>query len=161
VLKNKSWGLGVAGAAVVAIVVGVSAVRKIDHVVFVERKSAPAWTERIARVDEAIGRSDLGRAIYEWREAYGAANRSTSSESLIAAGDRAMRLAELTIGVSYFRNEARHLYGQAAFRARTEGSREAILRIADALDRLGDTRRASQVRRMLLEHDATRTAAQR
>lgn len=158
-LKDNRWGLGLAGAVVLALVVGVGAVLGLDRVVFVERESSPAWTQRIALVDEAIGRSDLSRAIYEWREAYGAAVRSGRSEGLIAVGDRAMRLAEITVGSGYFRNEARHIYMHAAFRARAERSREAILRIADAFDRLGDTQRADQVRHMLLEHDAMRTAA--
>src|SRR5262249_21913774 len=103
---------------------------------------------RIALVDDAIGRSDVSRAIYEWREAYGAAVRTGRSEGLIAVGDRAMRLAEITPGSGYFRNEARYIYTHAAFRAAAERSRDAILRIADAFDRLGDTQRAGQVRRI-------------
>src|SRR5437773_9947174 len=78
-LKDNRWGLGLAGAVVLALVVGVSAVVGLDHVVFVERESSPVWTQRIALVDEAIGRSDLSRAIYEWREGYGAAARGGRS----------------------------------------------------------------------------------
>ncbi len=158
-LKDNRWGLGLAGAVVLALVVGVSAVLGLDHVVFVERESSPAWTQRIALVDAALERSDLSRAIYEWREAYGAAVRSGRSEGLIAVGDRATRLAEISAGSGYFRKEARHIYMHAAHRARAERSRDTILRIADAFDRLGDTQRADLVRRMLLEHDAMRTAA--
>jgi len=159
-LNDNRWGLGLTGAAVLALVVGVSAVLGLELVVFVAPESSPAWTQRIALVDEAIGRSDLSRAIYEWREAYGAALRRGGAEGLIAVGDRAMRLAEIT-GSDRYRNEARDIYGHAALRARAERSRETILRIADAFDRLGDTQRANQVRRMLLEQGAPRTAAHR
>jgi len=147
-IKDNRWGLGLAGAVVLALVVGVSAVLGLDHIVFVEPEASPAWTQRIALVDEAIGRSDLSRAIYEWREAYGAAIRSGRSEGLIAVGDRAMRLAEIGAGAGYFRHEARDLYMHAAFRARAERSPETILRIADAFDRLGDTQRADAARKV-------------
>ena len=145
-LKDNRWGLGLAGAVVLALVVGVSAVLGLDHVVFVERESSPAWTQRIALVDAALERSDLSRAIYEWREAYGAAVRSGRSEGLIAVGDRAIRLAELSSGSGYFRTEARYIYMHAAFRARAERSRDTILRIVDVFEKLGDAERAGQVR---------------
>jgi hypothetical protein len=147
-LNNTRWGLGLMGAVGLALVVGVSAIPGLDHVVLVEPEKSPAWTQRIALVDEAIGRSDLSRAVYEWREAYGAAVRAGGSKGLIAVGDRALRLAEMGAGAGYFRNEARDLYMHAAFRARAEGSRETILRIADAFDRLGDTQRADAARKV-------------
>ena len=59
-----------------------------------------------------------------------------------------MRLAELGAGSDYFRSEARHTYMHAALRARAERSPQVILGIAEAFDKLGDTERASQVRRI-------------
>jgi hypothetical protein len=117
-------------------------------VVFVQPESAPAWVKRIALVDEALGRSDRSRAIYEWREAYGAALRSGRAEGLIAVGDRAVRLAELAGGAGYFLTEARAVYVHAALRARAERSRDTILGIAERFEELGDTERAGQVRRI-------------
>jgi hypothetical protein len=146
-LKRTRWGIGVAGAAVLALGLGVTGVRGLDRVAFVERESTPAWAQRIALVDDAIERSQMSRAIYEWREAYGAANRSGGSEGLIAVGDRAVRLAELSSG-SGFLTEARSIYMHAAFRARAERSRDAILRIVDAFEKLGDAEHAGQVRRI-------------
>jgi hypothetical protein len=116
--------------------------------VFVQPESTSAWAQRIALVDGALERSDLSRAIYEWREAYGAANRRGSSEGLIAVGDRAIRLAELSNGSGYFLSEARQIYMHAAFRARAERSRDTILRIVDVFEKLGDAERADQVRRI-------------
>ena len=147
-LKRNRWGIGLTGAVVVALVLGATSVLGLDHRVFVQRDSTAAWVQRIALVDGAIERSDLSRAIYEWREAYGAAVRSGRSEGLIAVGDRAIRLAELSSGSGYFRTEARYIYMHAAFRARAERSRDTILRIVDAFEKLGDAERAGLVRRL-------------
>ena len=152
-IKNR-WGLGLTGAVVLG-VVGIFGLSASGHVplglarvVFVQPDSVPAWVQRIALVDEALGRADLSRAIYEWREAYGAAVRTGRSEGLIAVGDRAVRIAELGGGSGYFLTEARYVYVHAALRARAERSRDTILGIAQQFDKLGDTERAEQVRRI-------------
>jgi hypothetical protein len=108
----------------------------------------PAWARRTALVDEALEKGDLSRATYAWREAYGAALASGRSEGLIAVGDRAIRIAERSAGSGYFRSRARDVYVHAAFRARAERARDAILGIAERFERLGDTERAEQVRRL-------------
>jgi hypothetical protein len=120
----------------------------LARVVFVQADSGPAWVQRIALVDEALGRSDLSRAIYQWREAYGAAVRSGRSDGLIAVGDRAVRLAALAGGSGYFLTEAKYVYVHAALRARAERSRDTILGIAEVFEQLGDPERAGQVRRI-------------
>ena len=147
------WGLGL--AAVVLGVIGIFRLSAsgnvpfgLDRVAFVQPDSVPAWVQRIALVDEALGRSELSRAIYQWREAYGAAVRSGRAEGLIAVGDRAIRIAELAGGSGYFLTEARYVYVQATLRARAERSRETILGIAELFEQLGDTERAGQVRRI-------------
>ena len=147
-LKRNRWTIGLTGAAVLALVLGVKGVVGLEHVVFVEPEATPAWVQRVALVDDAIERSEVSRAVYEWREAYGAAVRTKGSEALIAVAERAIRIAELSGGSGYFVNEARYIYLHAAGRARAERSRETILKIAEAFDRLGDTERASQVRRL-------------
>jgi len=150
-IKSR-WGLGLMGVVVLGAigVFGLSASGRaaLARAVFVQPESVPAWVHRIALVDEALGRSDLSRAVYEWREAHGAALRSGRSEGLLAVGDRAIRIAELGGGSSYFRREARDVYVHAAFRARAERSRDTILGIAELFDKLGDTERAEQVRRI-------------
>ena len=148
------WGLGLTGAVVLG-VIGVfglstsgSAPLGFGRAMFVQPEAVPGWVQRIARVDEALGRSDLNRAVYEWREAYGAAVRTKRSEGLVAIGDRAIRIAALAGGSGYFVNEARYIYVHAALRARAERSREAILGIAETFEKLGDPERAGQVRRI-------------
>jgi hypothetical protein len=151
------WGLSLAGVVVmgtvgiVALGASRSAPLGLDRFVFAEPDSTPRWVQRVARVDAALERSDLSVAIYEWREAYGAAVRTRRSEPLIAVAERAMRLAERGAGSDYFRSEARHIYMHAALRARAERSPEVILGIAEAFDKLGDSERARQVRR-IAEH---------
>lgn len=153
-MTKTRWGLVLTGAVVLSVVglLGVSARGNVPvglaRVVFVQPESVPAWVQRIALVDEALGRSDLSRAIYEWREAYGAALRSGRSEGLIAVGDRAMRIAERAGGSGYFAREAREVYVHAALRARAERSRDTILGIAEVFEQLGDPERAGQVRRI-------------
>jgi hypothetical protein len=148
------WGFGLTGAIVVG-VIGIFGLSASGHVpsgladvVFVQADAASAWAQRIALVDEALARADRSRAIYEWREAYGAASRNGRSDGLIAVGDRAFRIAELTGGSGYFLTEARYVYVHAALRARAEGSRETILGIAEQFEKRGDTERAEQVRRI-------------
>ena len=63
-------------------------------------------------------------------------------------GDRAVRIAELGGGSGYFLTEAKDVYVHAALRARAERSRDTILGIAEVFDKLGDTARAGQVRRI-------------
>ena len=151
---KTSWGLSLAAVMVMGMI-GIfalgtsgSAPPGLDRFAFAEPDSTPVWVQRIARVDAAIERSDLRVAIYEWRDAYGAAIRTRRSDALIAVAQRATRLAELGAGSGYFRREARYIYMHAAFRARAERSPQIILGIAAAFDELGDTERASQVRRI-------------
>lgn len=153
-IKTRWWGLGLTGAIAFGVIgiFGLSASGNVPlglaRVVFVQPDSVPAWVQRIALVDEALGRADLSRASYQWREAYGAAVKSGRAEGLIAVGDRAIRISQLMGGSGYFFTEARYVYMYAAHRARAERSRETILGIAEVFEKLGDTERAEQVRRI-------------
>lgn len=146
------WGLGLTGAVVLGVIgisgvtAGGSATRGLARAALVQPDSVQAWSQRIALVDEALGRSDLSRATHEWREAYRAALKSKRSDGLIAVGDRAIRIAELAGESSDFRAEARNVYVHAALRASAERSRTTILGIVDRLERLGDPERAGQMR---------------
>jgi hypothetical protein len=153
-MTNSRWGLGLMGALVLGAVgvFGLSASGNaplgLSRPAAVQPGSVPAWVHRIALVDEALGRADLSRATYEWREAYGAAVRSGRPEGLVAVGDRAVRIAERAGGAGYFLNEAKYVYVYAALRARADRSRDAILGIAELFEKLGDPARAEQVRRL-------------
>jgi hypothetical protein len=144
------WVLGVAGAVAVATIgvlgVNASARSAVARMAFVQPESTSAWVQRVALVDEALGRAEVSRAIYEWREAYGAALASKRSDALIAVGDRALRIGDLGGGSSYFRTEAKDVYVHAALRASSERSRTTMLGVVERLERLGDPDRAAQVR---------------
>lgn len=143
------WSFGLA-AVVVLGVVGTFGLTASGHARFgvARPDSSPAWVQRIALVDEALGRADVSLATYRWREAYGAALSSGHPEGLVAVGDRAIRIAELSSGSGYFRGEARYVYMHAAYRARGAGSRDMVLGIAERFANLGDVERAEQVRRI-------------
>jgi hypothetical protein len=143
------WSFGLAGAVVLG-VVGTFGLTASGNVRFGAARpdAPPAWVRRIALVDEALGRADVSLATYRWREAYGAALSSGHPEGLIAVGDRAIRIAELSSGSGYFRGEARYVYMHAAYRARGEGSRDTVLGIAERFEKLGELERAEQVRRI-------------
>ena len=139
---------GVVVLAVIGILaLSASAWSALARVVVVQPESTPAWMPRIALVDEALGRADLSRAIFEWRQAYGAALESGRSGGLVAVADRASRIAQLGGGAGG-RTEAGDIYVHAALRARAERSRDAVLGIVERLQRLGDPERAEQVRRL-------------
>ena len=112
---------------------------------------APAWAERLGRLDEAIEMRSVSRVVYEWRDAYGEAMRSRSWKALLAAGDRAARIDDLLPQSGHVREEARRFYLAALFRARRERSTAGVLGAADAFQRLGDAEVASAARRMLPE----------
>jgi hypothetical protein len=112
---------------------------------------APAWGERLGRLDEAIEMRSVSRAVYEWREAYGEALRSRDWTALVAVGDRGDRMDGLVPKSGRFREEARHAYVVALFRARSERSTAGVLAAADSFQRLGDAQVASAARRMLDE----------
>ena len=152
---NRSWQTVVVTGALVIAVIGVIELSQgrtlplgLERVVFVEPDPEPAWAQRIALVDEALGREDLSRAIYEWREAYAAALGTRRWDPLAEVGDRAVRISRLSGGSSVFLAEARDVYLHALSRARTERSVEGAERIAEAFERLGDFERARQARRI-------------
>ena len=153
-MARVQWGLGVAGATVVA-VLGISGLSgggslpvRLDQVAFVQPSPESAWTQRVTLVDEALARGDLSRATHEWREAYGAALRSRRWDALVEVGDRAVRIAEVAGGSTHFRAEARQAYLNALFRARAQRAVEGMHRAAEAFARLGDSEMAQGARRM-------------
>ena len=148
------WGLGVAGATVVA-VLGISGLSgsgsmpvRLDQLAFVRPSPELAWTQRVALVDEALTRADLSRATHEWREAYGAALRSRRWDALVEVGDRAVRIAEVAGRSTQFRAEARQAYLNALLRARAQRAVEGMHRAAEAFERLGDSEMAQGARRL-------------
>ena len=153
-MVRVQWGLGVVGATAVA-VLGISGLSgngsmpvRLDQSAFVQPGTELAWTQRVARVDEALARGDLSHATHEWREAYGAALRSRRWDALVEVGDRAVRISEVAGNATQFRAEARQAYLNALFRARAQRAVEGMQRAAEAFERLGDSEMAQGARRL-------------
>lgn len=121
---------------------------RLDRLVVVQSSAEPAWRERLALVDEALDRAELNRAVYEWRKAYDAAVRTRRWKPLVEVGDRAMRVSRVAGRFKLFRSEACQTYLHALSRARAVRSAEGVERIAEAFERLGDSERARQARRI-------------
>jgi hypothetical protein len=105
-------------------------------------------SEHLAAMDAAIEGKDRGRAAREWREAYGAALRSSRWEAMADAGDAAMRVDALASSPG-FRTAARQAYRRALFLAWRDRSHEGAERVADAFAALGDVEVAARARAIL------------
>lgn len=162
-MKTSWWTVGMVTA--VAIVAGVTlggargVPTRVTHVVFVQRESEPAWAQRLALVDRALGARNLSRAIYEWQEAYGAAIGSRHWEALVAVGDAALRIEALAGRSAKLRADAREAYLSALFRARAQRAPDGVARVVAAFERLGDgeaVERGRQIAREIIgrEHEA-------
>lgn len=153
-MSTVRWALGIAGLmmagalSIFGIAVSSYTPVSLDAPLVSEPSSTPTWIERVTLVDEAIDQSDLRRAMYEWREAYGAAVGSRRWEAMAGVGERAVRISELGGNSQEFRAEARKAYRNALFRARAERSVEGVRRMADAFESLGDADVAAEARRM-------------
>jgi len=151
------WGVTAVAVVAAASLGGARGVPSgVKRVVFVHRDPAPAWSQRMALVDQALAAQNLSRAIYEWREAYGAALGSRQWEALIAVGDAALRIEALAGRSGTLRAEARNAYLTALFRARAQRSTEGVERVVEAFARLGDgeaVERGRQTVRELVGHD--------
>jgi hypothetical protein len=136
------------------IVLGLAAVRgstrNFEGPVMPPAKGQSALSERLAAMDEALARGDVSRAISDWRDAYGLALGSWRWEAMILVGDAALRIDALASRPPgprvAFRAEARQAYLNALFGARRVGSREGVLRVAEAFAALGDLEMAARAR---------------
>jgi hypothetical protein len=138
--------------AVVAGTQGAGTGASLDRLETDRQRADQALPARLAAIDHAIARQDLGRAVYEWRGAYGVALGTRRWEAMAAVGDAAMRvdaLAGLPTGhPTGFRAEARQAYLKALFQARAARSREGIDGVADRFAALGDKEMAARARRL-------------
>jgi hypothetical protein len=109
---------------------------------------SPEWKEKLGHIDQAIRARDPGRAMLEWRAAYGVALRSRDWSALADVGDAGTRIEAITGSAGHYRAEARQAYIEALYRARVEHSTEGMLRAASGFAALGDLDAAELARRM-------------
>jgi hypothetical protein len=107
--------------------------------------------ERLGRVEQAIAEQNPSLAVYEWREALGAALGTRRWRPMAEVADAALRVDALLPAPGRFRAEARRVYLSALFRARAERSLEGVQRVMEAFERLGDAEAAEHARRVAAE----------
>jgi len=107
-----------------------------DHALGTEAQTA--WREHLLRVADALARNDLEVAQLSWREAYAAALKARHWDGLVAVGDAYRVVGERGRFGKSAEAKARETYLAALFRARSEGSLEGVLRVAERFADLGD-----------------------
>jgi hypothetical protein len=145
----------VAGGIVLGLAAARWSTRNFEGVATSLGRHESALTDRITTMDAALARRDLSRAIHEWRDAYGLALGLRRWEAMAAVGDAALRIDALASQPAgpgrAFRAEARQAYLRALFSARRVGSREGVLRVAEAFAALGDAEMAARVRALAVD----------
>jgi hypothetical protein len=116
-------------------------------VVAPERGAAP-WAPALEAIDAALARGDVGAARKMWLEARGAALRSRRWEALVEVGDTVLKIGAAGASRLNAESTARETYLAALFMAHQQGSREGVLRAAEAFDALGDAEVAGQALEM-------------
>jgi hypothetical protein len=143
------WWTAVVIVALLTAVGGWAARASLKEIIAVDAETTPGWARRLGLVDEAIASNNLSRAIYEWREAYGAAWRSPTVEALASVGDAALRIDALGASRTLFRQEARDAYRDSMLLAHARRDVRGLKRGADALAQLGDTTAVERARHMV------------
>jgi hypothetical protein len=103
-----------------------------------EPDATAPWTAPLRLVDEALARQSGPAARQAWHDAYRAALGSPRWDGMLAAGDAALRVGELTGRRAAAEATARQAYLTAFFRARQQGALDGVLRTAEAFSALGD-----------------------
>jgi len=97
-----------------------------------------AWTAPLQQMDEALAAGDVRLAERAWYDAYGQALGSRRWESMVEAGDAALRIRAVAKAQRLAAPTARQAYLTALVRARGQRSVDGVLRAAEAFARLGD-----------------------
>lgn len=122
-------------ALVVAILMGF--VMAIPGVARAEEPEKP-WSASLAAVSDALAAKNISAADRAWRDAYGAALGSRTWVGMAEIGDAALRIGDAARLRKSYEAKARQSYLTALFRARSQGSLDGVLRIAQAFEALGD-----------------------
>jgi hypothetical protein len=103
-----------------------------------EEELPPVWFARVDSVEQAIVAGDGVRAAREWPHVWTIAQASRRWDALLAAGDSALRIGQLTGAMLSGRFHARQAYRAALFRAYSQRSIDGVLRTAEASTLMGD-----------------------
>ena len=131
-------GLGVLGLAMVALVFAAPAPGAADDSRGAALLADAALSAHLTAVDGALARHDAATAAVELQAAYQAALAGRRWQGMIAYGDAARRVAEVTRDRQLGLEQARRAYLLALYRARAEGSVDGALAAAQSFMQLGD-----------------------
>lgn len=109
---------------------------------------ASAWRSQLERVELALEANQPSDAVRAWNGAWGAAVGARDWDSMLAVGDAALHVGEASGAVGAGRADARRAYMAALRRAEAVGSRDGVIRCAQAFAALGDDDAADAVRHM-------------
>jgi hypothetical protein len=109
---------------------------------------ASAWRSQLERVELALEANQPSAAVRAWNGARAAALGARDWESMVAVGDAALHVGEATGAVGAGHAHARRAYMAALRRAEAVGSRDGLIRCAEAFAGLGDDDAADSVRRI-------------
>jgi len=122
------------------------------------------WASHLQRQDNALRRNDVSVAVRAWHDAYVAALGSRRWEGMLAVGDAALRVGDVTRARLVAGSKARQAYLGALFRARDEQSLDGLLNVGAAFAALGDNALAIHCLRIaepFIATDSDGTGAQR
>lgn len=137
VLGNVGGRFGAAGVAlfIVALtILGAFAAQPAPR----PGEESPAWAADIQRFESALTRRDVGAAVKALHAVYLGALASGRWQGMIAHGDAAVRIAEVSGARRPWIEKARQSYLMGLFRARDAGDLEGVFRAAEGFHRLGD-----------------------
>ena len=97
-----------------------------------------AWRAHLDAVEKELEHGHIDVAVRVWHDAYGAALKSRSWESMIAVGDAFRAIGRASGTVRGARMNAREAYLIALIRARRDRSVDGALRSAEAFRELDD-----------------------
>ena len=147
-MKKPRW-MAVVIVTLLTAVGGWAARASLKEIDVARGETTPAWALRLTLVDEAVASNNVSQAIYQWREAYGAALGSRRSEVLASVGDAALRIDALAGSQGVFHQEARDAYHGSMLLAHAQRDGRTMMRSAESLAQLGDTRAPERARHIV------------
>jgi hypothetical protein len=162
-VTRKSVGAVLGGVGLVlssVLITGAVSVRRVEGPATVSPSQAP-WAHHLDTMDQALASGDTTGALKAWEKAYGAALGSRRWDGFADAGDAYLRLSQASASPAAGLPRVRDLYLTALFRAKDAGSREGVLRAAEAFTAIGDHDVAGQAVKMASRMPGNTTSVDR
>ena len=119
---------------VASLIIGVSALAASEP----GRMREATWREALERAGAALAEGNAREAHQAWEDAYRAALRDRTPESLLAVGRAYLRIGETTRGRQAALSQARRICLVALFQARERDDANGVALAAEAFAALGD-----------------------